>query len=146
MKKLAALLIALTLAGPALAEESCALNGLEPLPVLETIKGHFLRGDYRGFFYDTPNLFPKNEKLYEKTLGALIIAAPKGFDSCSTIMRRAEQGGMVQELVLLGGLNKSGNKDEVMSVLLVTGPVNGETALLYFAFNSQFEKILDEIR
>lgn len=151
MKRLAAILTALALAAPvltspALASESCALNGLEPMAFSGAAKDFMLKGDYRGFFFATPNLFHKTEQLFEQTLGPLVIAAPKGFDSCSTIMRRSEDGGMVQEVTLFTGMNKSGNKDEVMSLFLVTGPVNGETALLYFVFNSQLGKVLDEIR
>lgn len=132
-------------ASPALATEPvCALNGLEPLPVLEAIKAHLLAGTYHDLATDVANVFP--EGALAKPIAPLLTMAPKGFDSCSTVARRTEQGGLVQEITLFTGLNKSGRPNEVLGFYLVTAPVGGETKWILLAFNGQITELIEELR
>ena len=46
---------------PAMADESpCALNGVPPVPVMETAKAHFLKGEYREFHRVAMPFVPDN--------------------------------------------------------------------------------------
>ncbi|AGT09638.1 hypothetical protein [Paracoccus aminophilus] len=143
---LAPLAVAL-LTAPAFADEPpCALNGLAPLPVLEKAKAAILAGDYSGFYRETENVFPQGEAPEKAAIGPLQTGSPKGFDSCSTILRRTDPGGMVQEITLYTGLNKSGRSDEVAAFYLVTAPLNGETKIIVFSYNGQIAELLGELR
>ena len=81
-------------------EPACALNGVQPVPVLETAKAHFLRGEYAQFYRIATPFVSDAEARYGEVMGQLPVLFQGGFTDCSTVLQRREVGGMVQEMTL----------------------------------------------
>lgn len=145
-KTLAALAVTGIGAGAAWADSPCSLQGLEPIPIMEKAKDHFLNGQYRQFADVLRPVIVMDDQQFSSIFGPISAAAPKGFDSCSTVLRRVDDGGLVQELVLFSGLNRSGRKDQVLSLYLVTAPLDNESRLVLFSMKETIGTALDEVK
>lgn len=133
-------------AGAALADSPCSLQGMTAIPIMETAKEHFLNGRYRDFADVLEPVITLDDQQFTNVLGPISNASPKGFDSCSTVLRRVDDGGLVQELVLFSGLNRSGRKDQILSLYLVAAPLEGQPRLVLFALKDTIGMALDEVK
>lgn len=142
----AALAVTAISTGASLADAPCSLQGLEPIATLETAKEHFLHGRYDKFADALKPVIALDEQQFSTIFGTIGNAAPKGFDSCSTVLRRVDDGGLVQELVLFSGLNRSGRKDQILSLYLVAAPLEHDSQLVLFSMKDTIGMALDEVR
>ncbi|MDF3607822.1 hypothetical protein PE067_17755 [Paracoccus sp. DMF-8] len=146
-RTMAAGLVAAALStGAGWADTPCSLQGLEPIPVLEKAKEHFLHGRYESFSDALQPVIELDEQQFSNIFGPISKAAPKGFDSCSTVVRRVDDGGLVQELVLYSGLNRSGRQDQILSLYLVAAPLGDDLRLVLFSMKDTIGMALDEVR
>lgn len=143
---LAALAVSTGSAGAALADAPCSLQGLEPIPVIEAAKEHFLNGRYEKFSDGLKPVIALDEDQFSNIFGPIGNAAPKGFDSCSTVLRRVDDGGLIQELVLFTGLNRSGRKDQIFSLYLVAAPLENGPSLVLFSMKETIGGALEEVK
>lgn len=143
---LAAVVVSAGLAGTALANAPCSLQGLEPIPVMETAKAHFLNGSYEKFSDALQPVITLDQEKFSNIFGPIANAAPNGFDTCSTVLRRVDDGGLVQELVLFTGLNRSGRKDQIFSLYLVAAPLENEPRLVLFSMKETIGGALEEVK
>lgn len=147
MRTLALILSMLLGATPVLAETPpCSLQGLQPIPLLEKAKTHFLNGRYKEFSETLRPVIALDERQYNEIFGPISRVAGKGYDSCSTVLRRQDEGGLVQELVLFSGLNRSGRQDQILSLYLVAAPVDGDLKLLLFSMKETIGAAMDEVK
>lgn len=126
-------------AGPAVAQSECPPQGGIQVPLFEAAKQDFLKGDYRGFHQKITTVIKNTD--YDKLFNPLIVGAPNGFSTCSTILQRVETGGMVQEVVLYmlpGGTT--------LGVYLMGGPVDGQMHVLSFQFSTAIGDVLEKLR
>ena len=132
-----AILLALLSAGPALADPCPATGGVE-VPLFEGAKVDFLAGDYRAFHDKATSVISGTE--YETLFNPLIVGAPKGFKSCTTILQRIETGGMVQEIVLFdtGGTP--------VSLYLMGAEMSGRMHVLSFRYSTSIGDVLGTVR
>ena len=72
----------------------CALNGVAPVPTLETAKAHFLKGEYPEFYRATTPFVADAEARYGDVMGKLPVLFHGGFSACATILQRRDAGGM----------------------------------------------------
>ncbi len=134
----------LGLAGPALAETApCALNGVEPLPVLEAAKAAFLKGKYHEFYRLATPYVPDARSQYPALMGRLAELFPNGFPRCSTVLQRRDVGGMVQEITMFA---IEPPDTGMISIILTAVPFNDEPEIVAFVFNSAIGPVLDELK
>ncbi len=131
-------------AGPAAADAPppCALNGIAPVPVLETAKAHFLKGEYPQFYRATTPFVADAEERYGDVMGKLPVLFHGGFSTCSTILQRRDAGGMVQEMTLFT-VKPPGSG--MMSLLLTSAPIGDEDMVIFMTFSSKMSRVLEEI-
>lgn len=138
------LLALVGLAAPALAEEPpCALNGVEPVPVMEQAKAAFLAGEYRRFYKVATPYVPDARKKYPELMGPLAELFPDGFPRCSTVLQRRDAGGMVQEITMFA---IEPPNTGMVSILLTSVPFKDEPEIISFVFNTAFSPVLNELR
>lgn len=142
----AASLVALALlwAGQGVAQTpACALNGLEPMALTETVKAAFLAGRYDEFYRLATPLVPHAQERYGDVIGKLPVLLPSGFADCSTILRRRDPGGMTQEVSLFS-MKKPGTG--VLALLLVSAPIAGREQIVFFGFHEEITQVLEDLR
>ncbi len=120
----------------------CALNGVAPVPTLETAKAHFLKGEYPEFYRATTPFVADAEARYGDVMGKLPVLFHGGFSACATILQRRDAGGMVQEMTLFS-VKPPGSG--MMSLLLTSVPIEGEDMVIYMTFSSQMSRVLEEV-
>lgn len=120
----------------------CALNGVAPVPEIETAKAHFLKGEYPQFYRVATPFVADAEARYGDVMGKLPVLFHGGFSACSTILQRRDPGGMVQEMTLFT-VKPPGSG--MMSLLLTSAPVDGEDRVIYMTFSSLMSRVLEEI-
>lgn len=131
-------------AGAARADEPpCALNGVEPVPVIEQAKAAFLRGDYREFYRAVTPYVPDAREQFPTLMGPVAMLFPDGFLHCSTILQRRDAGGMVQEITMF---QVPAPETGAVSIILTTAPFKDEPEVIAFVFNSAIGPVLDELR
>ena len=123
-------------------EPACALNGVQPVPVLETAKAHFLRGEYAQFYRIATPFVSDAEARYGEVMGQLPVLFQGGFTDCSTVLQRREAGGMVQEMTLFT-VKPPGSG--MMSLLLTSAPIGDEDMVIFMTFSSKMSRVLEEI-
>ncbi len=131
-----------TAADPAATATPCALNGVQPVPVLETAKAHFLRGEYPQFFRVSTPFVIDAEARYAGVMGKLPVLFKDGFADCTTVLQRRDAGGMVQEMTLFTVRPPASG---MMSLLLTSAPIGGKEMVIFMTFNSQMTNILQEL-
>lgn len=143
------LLLALACAGAPLgaagadpAPSPCALNGAAPVPALEAAKAHFLKGEFAQFYRVATPLVPDAEDRYAEVIGKLPELFSGGFSSCSTVLQRRDQGGMVQEVTLFTVRPPNSG---MMSLLLTSAPIDGEETVIFMNFSSQMSRVLEQV-
>lgn len=137
-------LAGLVLAGPVRAQEpACALNGVEPVPVMEKAKAAFLHGRYREFYQVATPYVPDAHKKYPELMGPLAELFPDGFPNCSTVLQRRDAGGMVQEVTMFG---LEPPKTGMLSIILTSVPFKDDPEIISFVFNTAIGPVLDELR
>lgn len=136
--------LALTFAQPARAQTpACKLNGVQPVPVLETAKAAFLAGKYQEFYRVATPYVPEARAKYPELMGPLIALFPDGFPRCATVLQRRDAGGMVQEVTMF---EVTPPQTGMVSMILTAVPFNDEAEIISFVFNSAIGPVLDELR
>ncbi|WP_322865157.1 hypothetical protein U5922_002470 [Aquicoccus sp. G2-2] len=133
--------LALVAAGPALADPVCEMRGAEPLPVFETAKAAFLKGDFSAFLGSATVLMRGERAALEAPLAKLADLVPSGFDSCQTILQRRDIGGLVQEVTTFDIPGKS----FPISLYLQAAPVKGAMGITSLSYNSKLDTVLNEL-
>lgn len=139
-----ALALALASAQPAQAQTPpCKLNGVQPVPVLETAKAAFLAGKYHEFYRVATPYVPDARAKYPELMGPLAELFPDGFPRCATVLQRRDAGGMVQEITMFG---MEPPRTGMVSIILTAVPFNDEPEIISFVFNSAIGPVLDELK
>lgn len=136
--RLTALALAV-LAGPAFAQEPCPPAGGQAFAVLEAAKSEFLTGDYAAFHGRLARFIRGTD--FQQLFNPLIVAAPQGFPSCTTVLQRVETGGMVQEVILF-----ELSDGFPLGLYLLAAPVRGELSFLSFKYSTSIGDVMDELR
>lgn len=126
--------------------QPCALQDLQPLPALEQAKEHFLNGRYRDFADLLVPMIRIDDSKFTEVFRSLSTVAPNGYDSCTTVARRTDAGGMVQELTLFTGLNKSGRDDQVLSLYVLAVQRGDDHQIALFSIKDTIGAALDELK
>ena len=131
------------LAAPVMAAKPpCALNGVQPVPVLETAKAHFLKGEYPEFCRIATPFLSDAEARYRELFQQMAELFKGGFTDCSTVLQRREAGGMVQELTLFS-IRPPGRG--VMSLLMTTAPLKEGEKVVFMSFNTQLARVMEQL-
>ncbi len=110
--------------------------------LFETLKRHFLEGDYRAFLTESGPMLAHEIENYDAYFGGLEQHFPDGFSMCQTVLVRAEPPNFRQEIVMFLHEEMRGP----MTLLLTGVRIRGEAQLVYFNYNSSVTAVLDELR
>lgn len=122
---------------PALAEGPvCALAQGTAIPEIEALNALVLAAKFDEV---TAALSVRMGGLAPDLLDALAAAYPQPFTSCTTLVQRGEDGGLVQEIVVFEGTLP-------LFVYWVSGPMGGEIGPLSFNMNSNFAEVLQSLQ
>lgn len=122
---------------PAFAEAPvCALATGTPIPEIEALNALVLAGKFDEI---TQTLSVRMGGLAPDLLDALAAAYPQPFTSCTTLVQRGDDGGLVQEIVAFEGV-------QPLFVYWVSGPFAGAVGPLNFNMNSNFVEVLQSLQ
>lgn len=111
-------------------------------PLMETLKGHFNRGDYRAFLEDTGPMLSHKVANYPALFGAMDELFPDGFHDCQTVLVRDEKPAFRQELIMFTRDDMRGP----ITLLLIAAKLQDEAQLVYFTYNSAVTEVLGKLQ
>ncbi|MFD1881988.1 hypothetical protein [Paracoccus pacificus] len=110
-------------------------------PLLENAKSLVIAGKYAEFFAAVaPGSDPSSEQM-KKALEGLQKIAPEGFKTCSTLVHRQENTGLVQEVVFFGT-----SAAPALSLYISSAEIDGTPSVLSFLLSPDFENAFEKLR
>lgn len=117
----------------------CGADNDADIPVFEAAKEAFLSTRYRDFIDIGGAYFSDLEENFDSYFGQLPRVFPNGYDRCITILRRREEPGFYQDLVLFFPKGFEGP----ITLHLVAADDGNDVRLMYFNYNSSIGEVLD---
>ncbi len=117
----------------------CGPDSDADIPVFEAAKRAFLSTEYRDFIEIGGAYFSDLEDNFDSYFGQLPNVFPDGYDRCITILRRREEPGFYQDLVLFFPKGFEGP----ITLHLVAADDGKDVRLMYFNYNSSIGEVLD---
>lgn len=142
MKLTKTLITALAFCGTsALADVCDPDDGLSP-PLFEKAKTAFFEGDYQRFSDLMGPYFLDIHYRYDELFGPIDASFNGAWASCETVLRRYEEPGFKQELILYF----DDEIDGPMTVLLIGAEVDGQLQMIEFWYDTSISVVLEGLR
>lgn len=117
----------------------CGPDSDADIAVFEASKKAFLTTQYRDFIDIGGAYFSDLEENFEGYFGQLASVFPNGYDRCITILRRREEPGFYQDLILFFPKGFPGP----ITLHLVAAHDGKDIRLMYFNYNTAIGEVLD---
>lgn len=138
-----AALVSVGLSGGAWAQSTLSCGAApDSWPLLEQLKGHFLKAEYRAFLENSGPMLEHEVENYDAYFGVMDNLFPEGFELCQTVLVRAEDPAFRQEIVMYLREDMRGP----ITLLLTAVRIRNSAQLVYFNYNSTATAVLDELK
>lgn len=132
-----------SLSGTAIAQGALTCGASpDSWPLLEQLKSHFLKAEYRDFLDNSGPMLEHEIENYDAYFGVMDELFPEGFDLCQTVLVRAEEPGFRQEIVMYLRDDMRGP----ITLLLTAVQIRSTPQLVYFNYNSTASAVLEELK
>jgi hypothetical protein len=123
-------------------EPICSMEAAEAVPVFETAKALFRKGDYLAFYNLSTPLVLERDAKFDTLMGGIAQAVPDGFEGCATVLQRRDDGGMVQEVSLFLLPEKRGT----IGLYMMAAPLSGDMRVIVYSYSTDIGEVLSSVR